>query len=56
MDIESYIQEAVFGENEQHTCFYQLMWDTFKKAALLSQMKTATKSTQFLKLPHFKIF
>ena len=20
MDIESYIQEAIFGENEQHTC------------------------------------
>ena len=27
MDIESYIQEAIFGENEQHTCFYQLIWD-----------------------------
>lgn len=32
MDIESYIQEAIFGENEQHTCFYQLIWDTFKES------------------------
>lgn len=31
MDIESYIQEAVFGEKEQHKCFYQLMWDNFKE-------------------------
>ena len=31
MDIESYIQEAIFGENEQHTCFYQLIWDTFNE-------------------------
>ena len=35
MDIESYIQEAVFGENEQHTCFYQLMWDTFKESGFV---------------------
>ncbi len=31
MDIDSYIEQAIFGENEQHTCFYQLMWETFKE-------------------------
>ena len=35
MDIESYIQEAIFGENEQHTCFYQLIWDTFKESGFV---------------------
>ena len=31
MDIESFIQEAIFAEKEQHKCFYQLMWDNFKE-------------------------
>lgn len=31
MDVENYIQEAVFEEKEQHKCFYQLMWDNFKE-------------------------
>lgn len=35
MDIESYIQEAIFGENEQYTCFYQLIWDTFKESGFV---------------------
>ncbi len=35
MDIDSYIEQAVFGENEQHTCFYQLMWDTFKESGFV---------------------
>ena len=35
MDIESYIEQAVFGENEQHTCFYRLMWDTFKESGFV---------------------
>lgn len=29
MDIENYIQEAIFEENEKHKCFYSLMWDNF---------------------------
>lgn len=31
MDIESYINEAIFQEKEQHRCFYELMWDTLKE-------------------------
>lgn len=31
MDIESYINEAIFEEKEQHKCFYQLIWDHFKE-------------------------
>lgn len=29
MDVESYIQEAIFEEKEQHRHFYQLVWDNF---------------------------
>lgn len=32
MDIESYIQEAIFGEKEEHACFYRLIWDVFKES------------------------
>ena len=35
MYIDSYIELDVFGENEQHTCFYQLMWDTFKESGFV---------------------
>lgn len=35
MDIENYITEAIFSENEQHTCFYLLMWDTFKESGFV---------------------
>lgn len=31
MDIENYIQEAVFQEKEQHRCFYEMIWDSFKE-------------------------
>lgn len=31
MDIESYINEAIFQEKEQHRCFYELIWDNFKE-------------------------
>lgn len=31
MDIESYINEAIFEAVEKHKCFYQLMWDNFKE-------------------------
>lgn len=31
MDIESYIQEAIFGEKEKQKCFYQLIWESFKE-------------------------
>lgn len=31
MDIENFIQEAIFAEKEQHKCFYQLIWDNFKE-------------------------
>lgn len=31
MDIENYIQEAIFEETQQHKCFYQLIWDNFKE-------------------------
>lgn len=31
MDIETYINEAIFEEVEKHKCFYQLMWDNFKE-------------------------
>ena len=31
MDIERYINEAIFEEKEQHKCFYQLIWDHFKE-------------------------
>lgn len=32
MDIESYINDAIFSENDQHRCFYQLVWETFKES------------------------
>lgn len=31
MDIENYIQEAVFQEKEQHRYFYEMVWDSFKE-------------------------
>ncbi len=31
MDIENYIQDAIFAEKSQNRCFYQLMWDNFKE-------------------------
>ncbi len=31
MDIENYIEEAIFEETEKHKCFYQLIWDNFKE-------------------------
>lgn len=31
IDIENYIQEAIFQEKEQHRCFYELIWDNFKE-------------------------
>lgn len=31
MDIERYVQEAVFEEVEKHKTFYQLIWDNFKE-------------------------
>ena len=31
MNIENYIQEAIFQEKEQHRCFYELIWDNFKE-------------------------
>lgn len=35
MDIENYIQEAVFQEKEQHRCFYELIWDNFKEVGFV---------------------
>ncbi|MCC8074159.1 MAG: hypothetical protein LIO62_08565 [Clostridiales bacterium] len=33
MDVENYIDEAVFQEeNNQHRCFYELMWENFKES------------------------
>lgn len=29
MDIDNYINEAIFRQKDQHRCFYELMWDTF---------------------------
>ncbi len=31
MDIENYIEEAIFEETEKYKCFYQLIWDNFKE-------------------------
>ncbi|MDE5985401.1 MAG: hypothetical protein K2H13_09125 [Eubacterium sp.] len=31
MDIENYIQQAIFQENEQHRTFYELIWENFKE-------------------------
>lgn len=35
MDIENYIQEAIFEQEEQHRCFYQLLWESFKEAGFV---------------------
>lgn len=35
MDVENYIQEAIFGQEEKHICFYQLMWDSFKESGFV---------------------
>lgn len=31
MDVESYIIDAIFGEKAEQSCFYQLIWDSFKE-------------------------
>lgn len=31
MDIENYIQQAIFQENDQHRTFYELIWENFKE-------------------------
>lgn len=31
MDIENYIQQAIFQENNQHRTFYELIWENFKE-------------------------
>lgn len=31
MDIEEFIEDAVFSEKEKHKCFYMMIWDTFKE-------------------------
>ncbi len=31
MDIEAYIHETVFSKNNQHRCFYELIWENFKE-------------------------
>ena len=35
MDIENYIQEAIFEQEEQHRCFYQLLWESFKETGFV---------------------
>lgn len=35
MDIEGYINEAIFEEKQQYKCFYQLMWDNFKESGFV---------------------
>jgi hypothetical protein len=35
MDIENYINDAIFSETEQHKCYYQLMWDNFKECGFV---------------------
>lgn len=35
MDIENYINEAIFGEVEKHKCFYELMWERFKECGFI---------------------
>lgn len=35
MEIENYIQEAIFAKNEKHSCFYRLMWDNFKESGFV---------------------
>lgn len=35
MDIERYINEAVFDENGQHKCFFELIWDNFKESGFV---------------------
>lgn len=35
MDIENYIHDAIFQENEQHKCFYELIWDNFKESGFV---------------------
>lgn len=35
MDIESYINDGIFSENNQHLCFCQLIWETFKESGFV---------------------
>lgn len=32
MNIEEFIDDAIFSENETHKCFYTLIWDSFKES------------------------
>ena len=32
MNIDEFIDEAVFSENETYKCFYTLIWDSFKES------------------------
>lgn len=36
MNIEDYIVDAIFGEKEEHKCYYMLMWDTLKENGFVS--------------------
>ncbi len=35
MDIESFIQDAIFSNEEIHSCFYNLMWDNFTESGFV---------------------
>ena len=35
MDIESYVHDAVFGNGDTHSCFYNLMWDNFQESGFV---------------------
>lgn len=35
MDIENYIEQAIFSENSRHLCFYSLMWATFQESGFV---------------------
>ncbi len=35
MDIENYIQSAVFQEKEKHRYFYELIWENFKESGFV---------------------
>ncbi|MDD6729216.1 MAG: hypothetical protein PUE08_08370 [Eubacteriales bacterium] len=31
MDIEEFIEDAIFSEKDEHRCFYMLIWESFKE-------------------------
>lgn len=35
MDVENYIQQAIFAEKEKYRCFYELIWDNFKEVGFV---------------------